>query len=305
MAALMERMGPAKSAGAPADEDGDEEYGSADDESDDVEATEPEDEDEDLSDDDGDEGDEDEDTGPDDQGTPAITDETPIEVEIDGEAKTFTVAELKDFAAGREAFVAQAKALDTASSQTAVVLQTAIDIVMQDLLPYKDVDWLKLQNEMPADEFAWHRDNARAAHEKYQKLVGSAEGFEQVLQTRKTEASVEEVTKAQKVLQKDIEGWSDELYGNILDYGVAEGLPQDDVTQITNPVIIKLLNKARLYDAGQKEGAQKMKAAPAKILKPGNRESGAGDVKVRKAQQRIKAGTASETDALQALMARL
>lgn len=300
---LMEKMGPASNDDDGPDEgdDDDEDDASADDDNDeDVDAIEPDEDDEQSGEEGSNEGEEAAKAS-----TPVVTDETPVTVQINGEDKTFTVAELKDFATGQEAFATKTKAFETATNQTAVVLQTAIEIVTQDLAPYKDVDWLQLQNAMPADEFAWHRENFKAAEAKYQKLVGSAQGFEQVIESRKAVTSVEEVQEAVKVLKRDIEGWSDELYGEIMSFGVSAGLDQNEVAQITNPAVIKLLNDARLYRAGKTVVAKKIKEAPAKVLKTSNRETAPETAKTQKALDRVKAGTGTEDDALKALMARL
>ena len=297
LAALMERMGPTSN-----EDDGEEDDASADDDNDeDVDAIEPDEDDAEPNDDEDPDSEEEEAA----TAATAVTDETPVTVQINGEDKTFTVAELKDFATGQEAFATKTKEFETASNQTAVVLQTAIEIVTQDLAPYKDVDWLQLQNAMPADEFAWHRENFKAAEAKYQKLVGSAQGFEKVIADRKVTASAEQVQDAVKVLKRDIEGWSDELYNDILTFGVSAGLDQQEVAQITNPAVIKLLNDARLYRAGKTVVAKKIKAAPAKVLKTSNRENTPAAAKAQKALDRVKAGTATEDDALKALMARL
>lgn len=305
MAALMDRMGPASN---DDDEDNDvdaEDDAPADDDDEDVDAIEPDEDDDEQSEDGTDEDDGESGVEANSKAPAPIADETPVTVQINGEDKTFTVAELKDFATGQEAFATKTKAFETATNQTAVVLQTAIDIVTQDLAPYKDVDWLQLQNAMPADEFAWHRENFKAAEAKYQKLVGSAQGFEEVLQSRKAVASQEDVQEAVKVLKRDIEGWSDTLYGEILSFGVSAGLDQQEVAQITNPAVIKLLNDARLYRAGKTVVAKKIKEAPAKVLKKSNRENAPESAKAQKALDRIKAGTGTEDDALKALMAKL
>jgi hypothetical protein len=295
MASLMASMGPPE--GDPeveADEDEDEEDEQTSADGDEPDAKEPEDEDEDGDDDD-------DETAP-----VAITDETEISVEIDGEAQAFTVAQLKDFAAGQGVFAKKDEALTQTADQTAVVLQTAIDIVSEDLKPYENVDWMQLQAKLTPAEFSWHRENAKRAHERFSKLVGSATNFEETLGARKATVSAVEVQQSIQVLQRDIDGWNDELYGEIMDYAVSAGLPEADVLQLTNPTVIKLLNNARLYAKGSKVAAQKIKEVPAKVLKSGNRDtSGTGSAALRKAQKRVKDGTASEQDALQALMSRL
>ena len=50
---------------------------------------------------------------------------------------------------------------------------------------------------------------------------------------------------------------SNAMYDEIRQYSVSEGLPEQMVNTIVDPVVIKLLNKARLYDQGKKVATKK------------------------------------------------
>ena len=62
----------------------------------------------------------------------------------------------------------------------------------------------------------------------------------------------EQAKEAIKVLTADIEGWNNSLYDKTREYAVRSGMPQDVVDVIVDPVAIKMIHKARLYDEGKR-----------------------------------------------------
>jgi hypothetical protein len=168
---------------------------------------------------------------------------------------------------------------------------------------------------MEDDEFEWHRENYTRLQGRYEKLVGNAQEFDRTVTARKQGQKREQVAETLKVLsdpEKGIPGWNDEVYSGILEYGVSEGLEQDDVSQITNASVIKLLYKAQQYDKLQAEKAQKRQvvaekiaAAPNRLRKSSGRPAPSGNTKQqRQLEAKLASGRASDTDAMAALMGR-
>src|SRR3546814_5478848 len=81
---------------------------------------------------------------------------------------------------------------------------------------------------MEPDEFEWHRDNFNKHQKRYQKLVGDAQNFEQIIEARQSAITREQAAEAAKELKAEIPEWSDNLYGEIMAYGIAEGLDEAD-----------------------------------------------------------------------------
>ena len=54
------------------------------------------------------------------------------------------------------------------------------------------------------------------------------------------------------------------MYNDIRGYAIAQGLPEDQVNTIVDPVVIQILNKSRLYDQGKRVATVKKKAATKK-----------------------------------------
>ena len=74
------------------------------------------------------------------------------------------------------------------------------------------------------------------------------------------------------MLEQDIPDWNNQLYDDIRSYAIGIGLPEEQVNNYVDPTVIKVLNKARLYDQAKqvtttkKSGRQKgveIKKAPA------------------------------------------
>src|SRR3546814_16090162 len=73
------------------------------------------------------------------------------------------------------------------------------DLVLEELAPYKDIDWLTLRDKMEPDEFEWHRDNFNKHQKRYQKLVGDAQNFEQIIEARQSAITREQRSEEPRV----------------------------------------------------------------------------------------------------------
>lgn len=293
------------------DDGNDEDLDDADDHQDDDPDLNDADDGDEHQDDDDDQGqdDDDNDAGDPDEANkaPALDDDAVVQVEIGGEARDFTLGSLKALAEREETITARGQEAEVVGGRAAATLQAALELAREDLAPYANVDWLVLQNQMEPAEFEWHRQNAGKAQERFNKLVGAAQGFESVMAERKQVETARAAKDCVKVLtdpKQGIPGWSDKLYGEIMSFGVSAGLPEADVAGITNPAVIKLLHKAMLFERGQKVATTKVKAAPTKVIKGSQRnEGGRRAVDTKKAEARL-GRTGSDEDAVAVLMGR-
>ncbi|RXZ34844.1 hypothetical protein EO081_04070 [Sphingomonas desiccabilis] len=291
-AALLESLG-----GDPADQNDDDQDADEDEDP----SGGPADDDEGL-----DETEEVDEDAPEDDETPpaALDDDAVVAVEINGEAKDFKLADLKRLATEEAVITQRGQEADLLGGRAAATLQAALEAVQEDLAAYEGVDWLVLQQELDPETFAWHRQNAQRAQGRFQKLVGAAQGFEAVVAERRQAETTRAAQACVAELRSDLPGWNDKLYGEIMAYGIEAGLPEADVTAITNPKVIKLLRKAMLFDRGQKVATKKVQAAPTKVIKGGTREDGTARIAdTKKAAQRL-SRTGSDDDAVAVLMGR-
>lgn len=231
------------------------------------------------------EGDEGEDETTDEEGdqpTVDIKDDHKVKVKVDGEDKEFTFGQLKRLA-GQEASLTrksqtvsnQAKQI---SEQGAVLLaqQTALlDRAKQRYAPYAKLDLLALSKDpnISGDELVAVRNLAQQAYEDVQYLEGETSRVAEALRNQSRKELMEQAQESLKVLsnpETGIEGFNQELYGDICQFAVSAGLPADVVSNLVDPNAIKLINMARLYAKGKTavQGAKSDKQkAPKRIVK--------------------------------------
>ena len=69
------------------------------------------------------------------------------------------------------------------------------------------------------------------------------------------------------MLEADIPEWNNQLYDDIRSYAIGIGLPEEQVNNYVDPTVIKVLNKARLYDQAKQVTTTKKKRVAKKVLK--------------------------------------
>lgn len=286
---------------ADENEGGDEDQGEA---PDDDEADEDEDE---ASDEDGDEDEDGEAEQEAPAAAPALTDDAKVKVVVNGEETEVTVGSLKRLAGQEAALTRKSQEADQVGGRAAFMIQGALELVAEDLAPYQDIDWLVAQQEMEPEEFKWHRDNFARSQKRHQALVQQAQEFEGVVSKRRQAAQAEQAKEATVELAKDIPNWSDKLYGDIMQYGIEQGLDANDVAQITNAKVIKLLHKAMVADRAQAVAVKKIKQAPVRVKRPSASDEASANTssrQQRRLEQKLKSGRATDDDAVALLMGR-
>jgi len=242
-----------------------------DDDEDDQDDLELEDPDEDETEDDDDETDEDEDDDEDDEPL-AATDDQIVDIAVNGESKQVSVKDLKRLY-GQEASLTK-KSQDLATQRKQSEQQLAItQMSYQKLLeraearhkPYADIDMLVASREMDAETFTQLRQDAKQAEDDLKFLQEESGQLVSQAQQQHQEATKEAAAECVKVLEEQLPEWGNELYSDIREYAVKSGLPKEQVDQYTDPQVIMLINKARLYD--QSKQSAKSKKAKAKLSK--------------------------------------
>lgn len=320
---LMEAMSGPKGS-KPENDEGDDDQDEGDEGEEHLEADEGDDDDQDEGedapddeegdDDDAEEGDEEEgeegDEKPEEKAAAEpLSDDAVVKVMVDGEETEHTIGSLKRLAGQEASLTRKSQEADVVGGRAAAALQGALESVLEDLQPYANVDWVLEGQRMDPEEFQWHREQFNRLNTRYGKIVKSAQDFDKSMGERRTAASAEAAQAALKELadpKTGIEGWNDGLYRDILTYGVESGLDRNDVANITSPAVLKLIHKAMLHDRGKKAVAEKVNNAPRKVRKGPGREAIKSDSakSQRTLERKIKAGTASEDDAIKALVGR-
>lgn len=170
-------------------------------------------------------------------------------------------------------------------------LQTFENALWQAMAPeLQNVDMDKLASENPAE---WARKMQIAS--KFQTTLQAIE-FEKtkLAETQKqqfTEAQQQQIQKARESLQKDIPGWSDEVYRSVLKTGMDYDYSAQELNAVTDARAIKVLHDAMKYRQLQaaKPAVEKKVISVPKVVKPGSSEKvdpNREELNKAKAQQR-------------------
>ena len=242
-----------------------------DDEEDDQDELELEDPDEDVTEDEDVEEDEDEDDEEDEEPL-AASDDQIVDIAVNGESKKVSVKDLKRLY-GQEAsltkksqdLATQRKQSEEQLAQTQMSYQKLLERAEARHKPYADIDMLVASREMDAETFTQLRQDAKQAEDDLKFLQEESGQLVSQAQQQHQEATKEAAAECVKVLEEQLPEWGNELYSDIRDYAVKSGLPKEQVDQYTDPQVIMLINKARLYD--QSKQSAKSKKAKAKLSK--------------------------------------
>jgi len=204
------------------------------------------------------------------------SDDLSVEITVGEEQHQVSVGELKRLY-GQEASLTrksqdlaqQRKDAEANIEKTHVVLQKMLEKAEQRYEPYKDIDMLVAAKEMATEDFAQLRKDAQAAEGDLKFLREEADQFYSDLKSQQQQALQTQAQEALKVLRDEIPEWNNDLYNDIRTFAVSEGLPQEQVDNFVDPVVLKILHKARLFDEGKKVAAVKKTKTKAskKVLK--------------------------------------
>ena len=228
--------------------------------------------------DDDDETDEDEDAEEDDDEPLAASDDQVVDISVNGESKKVSVKDLKRLY-GQEASLTkksqdlanQRKQSEEQLAQTHMSYQKLMERAEARYKPYADIDMLVASREMDAETFSQLRQDAKQAEDDLKFLQEESGQLVSQAQQQHQQATREAAADCVKVLQDQLPDWGNELYADIRDYAVRSGLPKDQVDQYTDPQVIMLINKARLYDKSKETATSKKAKAKLKKSKSGKK----------------------------------
>ena len=218
-----------------------------------------------------------------------LSDDTIVELTVDGETKQASLKELKRLY-GQEASLTR-KSQETANQrkEATEALQRA-DASLQAMLtraqdrykPYEEVDMLVASRQMNPDDFAALRAEAKAAESDLKFLQEEANGFYGELQQKQAVQQQESAKHCIEVLKEQLPEWNTDLYNDIRQHAINNGLPAEAVNTYTDPNVIMLLHKAMMFDKSKQVAKTKKAKAPTKILRSKKAPPSKTDIKVSK-----------------------
>jgi len=257
--------------------------------------------------------------GSDETADPSDPDNQEVEIKVGEETKKATLKDLKRLY-GQEASLTQKsqklaeaqRAADAQAERASVALEGMLKKATERFKPYEGVDWLVLSQQATPEEFQALRADAIEAQREVLYLQTEVDGALKARQEAVQKATHEAAQECIKVLSDPVQGipnWSQPLYNEMIDYAKSHGLPE--AIQIVNPVALKLLHKAMLYDrlqSTQKTAQEKVKTAvntAKRVLKPtnGSRPTTGASAEVTKAMSALRK-SGSLDDAVTAFLVR-
>ena len=227
-----------------------------------------------------------------------LSDDTIVELTVDGETKQASLKELKRLY-GQEASLTrksqetanQKKEANEALQRADASLQAMLTRAQDRYKPYEEVDMLVASRQMNPDDFAALRAEAKAAESDLKFLQEEANGFYGELQQKQAVQQQESAKACIEVLKEKLPEWNTDLYNDIREHAISSGLPAEAVNTYTDPNVIMLLHKAMMFDKSKKVAKTKKAKAPTKILRSKKAPPSKTDQRVSKqraAQDRLR-----------------
>lgn len=169
----------------------------------------------------------------------------------------------------RQALAAQAQGAGQASHD-----QVQLAALDHQLGAMQGVDWEAYAAQDP--------DAAKAMWERFQELAGAREKLAYAVSHHLERRQMEDARQAAakmaetgRTLQSEIEGWSPEVAGKLIDYAKAFGVTNEELSQMADPRLWKLLHKAHQADQARQDEGAASSAARAQAIRPAVLVSGA------------------------------
>jgi hypothetical protein len=204
-----------------------------------------------------------------------------------------------------QAVAAERKVVEENGKKLAAQMQRVYEKAAARWEPYSKIDMLVASKQLDGDQFAALRAEANAAYEDFQFISQEADEFVKSADQQRQQFLQTQAKEAVKVLKEKIPGWSQATYNSVREYAISQGLPENVVNEMVDPVAIQLIHKAMNHDKAKTIVTKKKVVTPKKVLKTTKTTSGR-DVKVNKADAQMKRLKASGTtdDAAEAFLAR-
>jgi hypothetical protein len=214
-----------------------------------------------------------------------------FEVELDGEVHALPAAlkgaflrqadytrKTQELAEHRRALEAERQALaDRAGAGEAAsrdrLRLAALDDQLED---FQEVDWEGFAAQDPEGAQALWAAFQRTG-EAREQLAYALTHHESRRQLEAAREAAEAMAETGRKLSEEIDGWSPEVASKLVDYAQAFGVTLDELRQMADPRLWKLLHKAYQADqAGQREAQDQARAIRPAVSVAGGGASGAG-----------------------------
>lgn len=182
-------------------------------------------------------------------------------------------AEREEFENVRNEFAAQSESV----TNYLELARLEADRVIED---YKDFDWAAYKKDDPVG-YVENREFLDRYKARRTEIVEAMEEVKAEKERKEAAAFQEKAREAGVVLARDIPGWSNDMYQQLMMYAVENGANADDIANSVDPVMFKILHKAMQHDKGKQVVKAKVKkiGGPKKVVKAGAKQTTTVDPK--------------------------
>lgn len=231
-----------------------------------------------------------------------ISDDTLVDIDIDGEAYEVNLTELKSGYLRQEEFTKRVTELEQKASEfqeqvseREVALQRELEmaqvILAGDLSKYDNVDWNRLKTEDPASyqqlrlEAIDAKESLQGLQNRRNQIQSLHEEAQKIKQAVHVKAQIELATKLMPEFKEAT------FRDGLIKYGKDIGYTEDELYSMTDARQLLLLNQARLYAEGQVRRKEAVAKKATKELPPVVK-AGAPKAKGSESKQAIKLASA-------------
>lgn len=134
---------------------------------------------------------------------------------------------------------------------------------------YEDFDWVALAKEDP-QAYVENREFLDKYKARHKEILSAVSDLEEKEQAEKQRVTTEKAREAVAILSRDIPGWGDKMYKQLVQFAVEKGANQEDILNSTDPFLFKLLHKTMEHEKGVQKVKAKVKklgGSPKKVVK--------------------------------------
>lgn len=202
-------------------------------------------------------------------------------------------AERAEFESIREKFAAQSQGV----TKYLELAKLEADRVIED---YEDFDWAAYKKDDPVG-YVENREFLDRYKQRRDEITAAMNEVQAERERKEQEEFQEKAREAGVVLARDIPGWNNDLYQQLMMFAVENGADANEIAQTVDPTIFKVLYKAMQYEKGKQVVKAKVKkvGSPKKVAKSGAKPTQTVDAKsaTKKALiKKIETGTISDAE---------
>ena len=207
------------------------------------------------------------------ESTEEETEETPDEEEVDFETYEVTLpngevvnlseaiqgyknasvlkAEKEEFEATREDFLKKSEGV----SRYLELARLEADRVIED---YEDFDWAAYKADDPVG-YVENREFLDRYKARRAEIVAAMDEIKSKAEAEEAENFKAKARESGVILARDIPGWNNDLYQQLMMYAVENGADAEEIANTVDPTIFKVLYKAMQYEKGKQVVKAKVK----------------------------------------------